>query len=86
MKTYKIEFTKSASKELKKLPKNVNIRILQSIDKLSLNPKQRSVRPMVDTTAWRLRVGDCKVIYDIHSSKLKIIVIQVRHGKDTYKK
>ena len=82
---YAVEFTKSAQKELKKLPKDVGIRIARAIVKLSNNPKQGKVRPMVGIKSWRLRVGDYRVIYDISDAKLTILVVRVRHRKDVYK-
>lgn len=85
MKTYEIEFTKSAQKELKKLPKDISIRIAKAILKLSENPRVGKVRPMVGVKSWRLRVGDYRVIYDISDAKLTILVIRVRHRKDVYR-
>lgn len=86
MSTYVVEFTKSAQKELKKLPKDISTRIVQAIYKLSEDPRKGKVRPMVGVKSWRLRVGDYRVIYDIYDKKLIILVIRVRHRKDIYKK
>ena len=38
MASYKIEWKKSAKKELKKLDKQIIIRILQAVEKLATNP------------------------------------------------
>jgi mRNA interferase RelE/StbE len=83
--TYAVEFTKSAQKELKKLPKNVGIRIARAILKLSENPRTGKVRPMVGVKSWRLRVGDYRVIYNISDNILTVLVIRVRRRKDVYK-
>jgi mRNA interferase RelE/StbE len=83
--TYVVEFTKSAQKELKKLPKSVGIRIAKAILKLSENPRVGKVRPMVGVKSWRLKVGDYRVIYDISDDILTVLVIRVRHRKDVYK-
>jgi mRNA interferase RelE/StbE len=85
MTTYVVEFTKSAQKELKKLPKQVSIRIAKAIYKLSRDPRKVNVRPMVGVKSWRLRVGGYRVIYDISDAKLSILIIRVRHRKDAYK-
>lgn len=86
MTKYEVEYTKSSQKELNKLPKQTVKRILKHIDKLSKNPRSGSVRPMVGTSSWRLRVGDYRVIYDIHDNKLFILIIRIRHRKDAYRK
>ena len=84
--TYEVEFTNSAKKELKKLPKQVSLEIAKAIYKLSKNPRKGKVRPMVGVRSWRLRVGDYRVIYDISDESLKILIIRVRHRRDVYKR
>jgi len=85
MTIYAVEFTKSAQKELSKLPIEVSIRIAKAILKLSENPRIGSVRPMVGVSSWRLRVGDYRVIYDISDNTFTILIIRVRHRKEVYK-
>lgn len=83
--TYEVEFVKSAQKEFLKLPKNIQIKIAKAINNLRQNPRLGSVRPMVGVEAWRLRVGDYRVIYTINKNELVILVIRIRHRKDVYK-
>jgi len=83
--TYEVEFTKSAQTELKKLPKDISLRIAKAIIKLSDNPRVGNVRPMTGIKSWRLRLGDYRVVYDISDAKLTILIIRVRNRKDAYK-
>lgn len=85
MTTYAIEFTKSAQKDLNKLPQEISLRIAKAVDRLSLGPRKGNVRPMVGVKSWRLKVGDYRVIYDILDKKVRILIIRVRHRKDVYK-
>ncbi len=85
MTTYKIEFAKSAQKELKKLEPTIRLRISKSIYNLSHDPRKGNVRPMVGTKSWRLRVAEYKIIYDIFDKKLTILIIKVGHRKDIYR-
>ena len=85
MTTYAVEFTKSAKKELQKLPKQVGIRVAKAIYKLSIDPRKGNVRPMVGIKSWRLKVGDYRVIYDILDKEVRILIIRVRHRKDVYR-
>lgn len=54
MTIYAVEFTKSAQKELSKLPIEVSIRIAKAILKLSENPRIGNVRPMVGVSSCDL--------------------------------
>ena len=83
--TYAVDFTRSAQKELKRLPKDVSLQIAKAIVKLSENPRAGNVRPMVGVKSWRLRVGKYRVIYDISDDVFVILVIRVRHRKDVYR-
>ena len=83
--TYKIEFTKTAQKELKKQSVQIQKRLLLAIIRLSANPKKGSVRPMIGVSSWRLRVGSYRVIYDINDNTLVILIIKVGHRRDVYK-
>lgn len=85
MTTYAVEFSKTAQKELAKLSPQTALRILRAIHKLAKNPRSDNVRPMVGSKAWRLRVGDYRVIYDIHNKKLVVLIIKVDHRRDIYK-
>ncbi len=85
MKTYEIEFTKSAKKELKKLIPNIEPLIAKSIHKLRVNPRKENVGPMVDSRSWRLRIGECRDIYDISEHKLTVLIIEFGHHRDIYR-
>jgi mRNA interferase RelE/StbE len=86
MPIYKIEFVKSAQKELSKLPQQTRLRIIRAIHGLRSDPRIGNVRPMVGTKSWRLRVGDYRVLYDISDGTLKVLVIRIRHRRDIYRK
>lgn len=83
---YKVELKKSAQKELNKLPKQTQIRLMRAILGLAPNPRRGNVRPMVGKTAWRLLVGEYRVIYDIKDKKLTVLVLKIGARKDVYRK
>ncbi len=74
--TYEVEFARSAGKELQKLPPDTSKRILKAIVRLQEDSRVGSVRPMVGSKSWRLRVGDYRIIYDIHDDRLVILVLR----------
>ncbi|VEP11567.1 Addiction module toxin, RelE/StbE family [Hyella patelloides LEGE 07179] len=87
MASYKIEWKKSAKKELKKLDKQIIIRILQVVEKLATNPHPSGSKKLMGSESiYRIRVGDYRVIYNIQSSILTIEIIKVGHRREIYRK
>ena len=87
MNEYQIEFTASASKQLKKLPEEEKTRIRDKIDELADNPRPDGVVKLTNSeNSYRIRVGSYRVLYDIFDDILLISVIKVRHRKDVYRK
>ncbi len=52
-------------------------RILARLAGLETNPRPPDVKKLKGRDAWRIRVGDYRVIYEIHDRALQIIVIIV---------
>jgi len=80
---YKIEFSSAARKELLKLPNEIQKRIGIALERIKFNPLNHLIK-LVDTGAYRLRVGDYRVIIDMQHDKLTILVIKVSHRRDVY--
>lgn len=86
MASYKIQWKNSAKKELKKLDKQIILRILQAIEKLATNPySSGSKKLMGSESIYRIRVGDYRIIYNIQSSVLTIVIIKIGHRREVYR-
>lgn len=86
MDTYKIEWKRSATKDLRKLPRQMISKIVAAVDNLSSNPYPPGVRKLVTTeNSYRIRIGDYRVLYNIVENRLIIEVIRVGHRKDVYR-
>ncbi len=85
MKIYEIEFAKSAAKELQKLEKAEGKTIAKAIYGLANNPRPVGVKKLVGQKVWRLRVGDYRVIYEVHDSKVLVIILKVAHRREVYR-
>lgn len=87
MASYKIEWKKSAQKELTKFGKDVIKRILKVVESLADDPWPRGSIKLTGTLdKYRFSVGDYRVIYHVRSSLLTIEIIKVGHRKEVYKK
>jgi len=63
---YKIQFDKSAVKELERLEKGILNRIWLKINSLADNPRPHGCKKLaISDNLWRIRVGDFRVIYQI---------------------
>ena len=82
--TYGIIFSDRALKQLKKLEKNVQERIISTLERIKIRP-QVHVTKLVGDPGYRLRVGDYRVILDIDEGNLVILVIKIGHRKKIYK-
>ena len=85
MTSYKIEWKRSAVKELRDFPRNAVERILKAVEQLSENPYPVGVRRLVGSEhTYRIREGDYRVIYSVTASSLIVEVIRVGHRKNAY--
>jgi mRNA interferase RelE/StbE len=80
---YEIIFSETAKKQLSKLEKDIQQRILAALEKIRIRPES-FVKKLVGDPAYRLRVGDYRVIIDIDKGKLLILVIKVGHRRNIY--
>lgn len=88
MSVYKVEFVLSAKKEFDKLPSLVKDKIADAILFLSQNPFSELLKVKKLKGAdelYRIRVGDYRVVYEVHQHTLLIVVIKIGHRKDIYR-
>ena len=61
-------------------------RIGQAIDALAMNPRPPGgVKLTGEENAWRIRVGDYRVLYEIHDARLVILVIRIANRREAYR-
>jgi len=84
---YRIEFKRSAAKALKKIPKSDQKRVAERIDSLSEKlPDPATTKMKGDNPFHRIRVGDYRIIYEIHGDILLIVVLKIGHRKEVYRR
>jgi len=86
MDSYKIEWKRSALKELKQLPKENVSRIFKAVEELAANPFPNKVKKLTDSEhSFRIRIGDYRIVYSIFPEILIVEIIRIKHRKDVYK-
>lgn len=83
---YRIEWRRSAVKDLRGLPTPEIARIVKAVDGLALDPRPPgSLKLSGSDVSFRIRVGVYRVLYEIFDGRLIIEVIKVGHRKDIYR-
>jgi mRNA interferase RelE/StbE len=83
--SYTIEMSRSAMRELGKIPRKDQLRIKSAIDALATDPRPHgSLKMSGEERSYRIRVGVYRVIYDVFDDVLIIEVIRVGHRQGVY--
>ena len=83
---YRVVVERAAEKDLRRLPLDVRFRVANALRSLANDPRPVRSRKLAGTKHdWRIRVGDYRVIYEIHDHVLQIIVITVGHRREIYR-
>lgn len=81
----KVELRKSAIKDLEKIPPSIKKRIVLALFSLENFPNVPNVKRLVNfDCAYRMRVGDYRVLFDKRENT--IFVARIINRKDSYKK
>ena len=76
-----VQIQESAKKDLKKLDKNLALRILKSIQKLENYPSVSNIKKLRNHyPPLRYRVGEYRVLFDVIDDTL--IVVNIKHRKE----
>jgi mRNA interferase RelE/StbE len=83
---YQIEITRDALRALAKLDKPVRRRVQAAIDALGEQPRLHGVIALQGLAgAYRIRVGDHRVIYTIDDGRLVVLVVDLGHRREIYR-
>jgi mRNA interferase RelE/StbE len=81
---YQIEVTRAAQRDLASLPKSVFKRVDAKIQSLSEDPHPRGSKKLEDNL-FRVRVGDYRIIYQVISGRIVVVIVRVRHRREVYR-
>ena len=83
--SYRLEFTAEADRQFRNLPKDVQERLTPHIDALIRNPRPPGIKKLKGDGAYRLRVGDYRVLYEVHDVRLLVLVVKIGHRREVYR-
>ncbi|EMO51668.1 type II toxin-antitoxin system RelE family toxin [Leptospira noguchii] len=85
MPEYSVLLSKSAIKQLDKLPDNITYSFIKIIEDLAKNPRPQGSKKLKGRNGFRIRKGNYRIIYEIFDQKLIVEVIAIGDRKEIYK-
>ena len=73
-----LDILPAARRQLSKLPRDAQPRVSAAIDALADDPRPHGYRKLLGRRdQYRIRVGDYRIIYEIHDDVLIVIVVEI---------
>ena len=84
---YTVRISPPAKTQIKKLPEQIQKRIVAQIRDLEFIPRPSTVEKLwSNDNLYRVRIGDYRIIYQINDQELTIIIAKVAHRKNIYRR
>ena len=83
--THSVSILRPAQKSLASLPLALQDRLIAAIRRLASNPRPPGGKKLSGREAWRLRLGDYRVIYEINDEQLTVLIVDVGHHREIYR-
>lgn len=82
---YKVLISRTAERQLKKFPNDVQRKIAAVIVSLGIEPRPFGSKKLSGSSStYRVRSGDCRVIYDVFDREVIVSVLKVGNRKEIY--
>ena len=82
---YRVQLSNQARKQLARLDAQLQSRITRGLLRLAAEPRPAAARKLTVRRGWRLRIGDYRVMYEIHDDQLFVLVIRIGHRREVYR-
>ena len=83
---YRVFIGRKAERDLKKIPKGDQQKILLKALKLRNNPRPlRARKTFTSRGYYRIRVGDWRIIYEVTDKIKQVSIFRIRHRREVYK-
>lgn len=84
---YTVELTRSALRELPKLPRDVQTQLALVVEALASEPRPSGVKKLTDQQRlYRVRSGDYRVVYEVRDAVLVVVVVALGDRKEIYRR
>jgi mRNA interferase RelE/StbE len=84
--SYRVEIARRALKSLAALPRREQQRVRGAIDLLADTPRPPNcVAIRGEKSTYRVRVGDYRIVYEVHDNVLLVQVVRIGHRREVYR-
>jgi len=83
---YQIVYATHILRTLARLPKSDQARIVERVEMLALNQRPHGSIKLRGENAYRIRAGDYRILYTIADDQLIVLVIDIGHRRDVYRR
>lgn len=74
-----------AERQFLRLDKSVQGRVAEMMSALRDIPRPHGCLKMKGGDSYRVRVGDYRVVYEIHDRTITVIVVKIAHRREAYR-
>ena len=86
MSSRKVEISRAAERQLRKLPRSDQARVARAMLALANDPFPRGARKLSGyDDVFRVRVAQYRILYSVSENELIIVVLKVGHRRDVYR-
>ncbi len=83
---HRVQIARRAVKALDALPRKEQQRVRAAIDLLGETPRPPGCVALTgEASAYRVRVGDYRIVYEVHDAVLLVQVVRVGHRREVYR-
>jgi mRNA interferase RelE/StbE len=82
---YAVEVARKVQKQASRLPVDVQSRVDVAIRGLGQDPRPPGCRRLSGQDEWRIRVGDYRIVYEIHDDSERVLVLEIWHHQRGYR-
>ena len=83
--THSVEFAPLARRQMNKLPREIQMRIIERVEELASNPRPAGVKKLVsEDSLYRVQVGEYRAVYQIRDRELVVLIVKVGHRREVY--
>lgn len=86
MAEYRVDLTRSASRDLDSLDQGIGRRLIAAIESLAVDPRPRQAAKLTGSlSSYRVRVGNYRVLYEVSDGRQTVTVFAAGHRRDVYR-
>ena len=85
---YTVRFASTATRDFRRLPVQIQDRVRFAIRRLAVNPRPPGVRKLSGNNNegdYRIRVGQYRVLYDLHDAEILVYIVRIGHRREVYR-